>query len=103
VERSREMQACSKIAKPPASRIAYCFMIERHSFAPGSPKDDGGSGVVDNTAILLMAKSLLRFLTSGNFDSRHNLNFRCRCPVRAANTHNKFERWGAPRPQERPF
>src|SRR5262249_44966449 len=31
--RRRVMAACSKIARPPASRIAYCFMMERHSFA----------------------------------------------------------------------
>ena len=39
VERSRLMQACSKIAKPPASRITYCFMIDRHR----PPKGDGTS------------------------------------------------------------
>ena len=58
VERSRQIQACYKIARPPASRITYCFMIERHSLAPGSPKDDGGDGGVASTAILLMAKIL---------------------------------------------
>jgi hypothetical protein len=40
-------------------------MIERHSFAPGSPKDDGGDDGVASTAILLMAKVLTSFLAAG--------------------------------------
>jgi hypothetical protein len=80
VERSLLMQACSKIAKPPASRITYCFMIERHSLAPGSPKDDGGDGGVASTAILLMAKILTSFLAAGKI-SKSTLRMQGRAAV----------------------
>jgi hypothetical protein len=40
-------------------------MMERHSFAPGSLKDDGGDDGVASTAILLMAKILTLVLVPG--------------------------------------
>src|SRR5262249_46809054 len=44
--RSAAPQACSRIAKPPASPIAYCPWIERQRTRPASPRLDGGSGRV---------------------------------------------------------
>jgi len=49
--RSVAPQACSRIAKPPASPIAYCAWIERQRARPASPSDDGGSGEVTTVAV----------------------------------------------------
>jgi hypothetical protein len=44
--RSADAHACSKIARPPLSVIAYSAMIERHRVAPASRRVGGGSAKV---------------------------------------------------------
>src|SRR5262249_54817380 len=44
--RSADAPACSKIARPPLSAIAYSAMIERHRVAPASRRVGGGSAKV---------------------------------------------------------
>jgi hypothetical protein len=45
--RSIEAQACSRIASPPLSLIAYSVMTDRHSLAPASRRVVGSSVPVD--------------------------------------------------------
>jgi hypothetical protein len=56
-------------------------MIERHNFAPGSPRDDGGDDGVDKTVILLLMRK-----PYSDFVPGQNLHFNAPNAWRAATT-----------------